>query len=455
MRERIPHDVLGVCKTLRQHGFESWLVGGAVRDLVMARPVHDWDIATNARWSEVFDIFGDRVKATGVPFGTVTVVTDQRPIEVTTFREDSDYSDGRHPDFVVFSQSIEKDLMRRDFTINAMAYNPIEDVFLDNHGGMEDIQNMIVRAVGDPGKRFQEDALRMLRACRFATVLGFTIEAETLESIKRLCLGVMENVAQERITQELNKMIVGPDPSRGFRLLLSTGLLALLLPELSRCAGVTQNRWHKHDVFGHLMIACDVVDNDLDLRWAAVLHDIGKPLTRTVEGGNIFEEGAVHFYEHEIASEKMALDIMMRMKQPTDLTESVLMLIREHMSKYDRSWSNASVRRLINRVGKERVWSLWKILLADAQALETEPAVEKIKDLADLARRIEDQEMSEAAFKITDLALNGFDVMTMMLLKPGPEVGKVLDWLLEQVLEDPSLNTTERLKELLQKYPER
>ena len=325
-------------------GFDAYLVGGAVRDMLMGKPASDWDVATNATPEQVMSVF-KKVIPTGIEHGTVTVIFQGEHIEVTTFRTEADYSDGRHPDNVEYAATIEEDLSRRDFTMNAIAVNLRDGTVADPFNGRADINKKIIRCVGDPLERFSEDGLRPVRALRFAAQLGFGIERETFEAIPKR-LDVTEKIAAERFHDELLKMLKSPVPSIGLRLMEETGIMKIFLPELLACRGVEQKGFHNFDVLDHLYYSCDGTDrNNPNVRLAALFHDIGKPKVRATG-----KDGVYTFYQHEAASAKIAQKILDRLHFSRQTTTYVCHLIAQHMFFYEPNWTDSAVRRFLVRI---------------------------------------------------------------------------------------------------------
>jgi len=363
---------------------------------------------------------------------------------VTTYRTEGGYSDSRRPDSVDFVSDIREDLRRRDFTMNAMALDPLAGVFLDPHGGENDLERKVVRAIGDPAERFGEDALRMLRAIRFATQLGFTVDPPTLENIARLSQRIAA-VSPERVRDELTKLIQSSNPSYGLRLLNDTGLLLTVLPELAEGIGVQQRGNHRFDVFEHSLRACDAAPADnLSLRLAALLHDIGKP--RALETG---DDGERRFHGHDQVSAEMAEQILRRLRFPNKVIDSVTHLVRHHMFHYTPNWTDAAVRRFIARVGAGHVPELIALRAADGQAVRGEKV--DTRALGEFSLRVQRTIAQQEALTIRDLAVNGRDLMDAGI-PAGPSLGVVLESLLETVLDDPAQNTPERLVEIARRF---
>ncbi len=435
---RIPRVVHEFAVVFRTAGFQCYLVGGAVRDILMARGHTDFDIATDARPEQVIGLFR-RVLPTGIRHGTVTVLFSGTTFEVTTFRTEADYTDGRHPDSVSYSASIEEDLARRDFTINAMAYDFNERRLLDPHNGQLDISRGIIRAIGDPAERFREDGLRPLRACRIAAQLSFTVDMATRAAIPG-ALAILARVSAERLRDELLKILAAPLPSIGFLLMKETGILAVILPELLEGVDVMQGDLHCYDVFTHALHACDAAPREsLPLRLAALLHDVGKPRCRGDDGGR------PTFYGHETLSARMCEDILTRLKLPNAVVHGVAHLVSHHMFNYNDEWSDAAVRRLIARVGEDRIPDLMALRRADQVGMCSENAAMFPEGLARFAERVAAVQGAARAFTVGQLAVNGKDIMARLGIPPGPRVGTLSNELLQAVLDDPSQNEKEKL----------
>jgi len=437
--------LLEVLRTLRDAGHEAWVVGGAVRDLLLGREVHEWDLACSARAEQVVRLF-PRVIATGLQHGTVTVLHERLPVEVTTYRGAGAYAGGQ-PREVESVGTIEEDLVHRDLTINALAWDPLGGRFLDPTGGVEDLRCKRVRAAGDPTARFDEDPLRTLRAVRFASVLGFRLERSTRRAIPPF-LPRFAAVAVERVRNELEKMLVGPHPRYGIELMRRTGLLAHVVPELLEGFGMRQNRWHRYDVYHHALRSLDAAPPRLAVRLAALLHDVDKPRCAAPSPK---EPGAHTFYNHEVSGAERAKEILLRLRFPTRLAEEVALLVREHQFVYTDDWSDGAVRRMLARVGRERIDDLLAVREADVRGRGryVEEGLENVRALRERVRRLEEKEL---ALDVKDLALGGREVMEALGEGPSPRIGAAMRWLLGQVLENPSVNTPEGLRALLQRW---
>ncbi|MCX7656798.1 MAG: CCA tRNA nucleotidyltransferase [Treponemataceae bacterium] len=436
---RVPYQLTEVAMILQQHGFKAYLVGGAVRDLVRGVPAKDWDIATDARPETVLRLFR-RVIPTGIKHGTVTIHHKGLEIETTTFRIEAGYSDGRHPDTVQYVPTIEEDLSRRDFTMNAMAYQLPRGPLVDPFKGQDDIQRKLIRCVGDPLKRFSEDGLRPLRAVRFAAQLEYRIDEATLAAIPQT-LSITGGVAKERIREELDRILASRQPSIAFRLMEHTGLLSLLFPELSQCRGIEQRGFHRFDVLDHSLLACDVAPSHKPVvRMAALLHDIGKPLVRQKD-----PEGTWTFYQHEQESVRLTRQMLVGLRYPNAFIDAVCHLINHHMFYYESSWTDAAVRRLIARLGAEHIEDMLDLRRSDAWATTgIEPPPEYNRELQE---RIEHILRHNSALTLKDLAINGEDLASLGIPR-GPLMGRILKELLQTVLDDPAENTKERLSRI-------
>jgi tRNA nucleotidyltransferase (CCA-adding enzyme) len=432
-----PEPALAALERLRAGGHQAYLVGGALRDVLLGRPGDELlDVATDRRPEEVMALF-PRIEPIGLAHGTVLVMLDGLGFECTTFRREGAYADARHPDDVEFTTDLRADLARRDFTVNALAYDPLSGVLVDHHGGLADLELRRLRAVGVPLARFREDALRPVRAARFVATLEFELDPATRAALG----GVVDRarlVAPERVRVELEKLMAARRPSMGFELLREAGLLELWMPELTRCYGVPQNRWHAHDVYTHSLESCDhAPPGKAVVRWAALLHDIGKPDTRVERRG----DGT--FYGHELAGAELAGCLLERLRFPGALRAEIVHLVREHMFDYRSEWSDAAVRRWVRRVGEGAVADLFDLRIADMLGNGLKMGFPA--QLEPLRCRIERVLAGSHALRVGDLAVDGHDVMESLGLGPGPAVGEALEMLLEEVLDQPDRNTRERL----------
>jgi putative nucleotidyltransferase with HDIG domain len=438
----VPRIVHAFATRFSNAGYCLYIVGGAVRDFLLNRLNTDYDFTTDAEPQQVMKLFRS-VIPTGIQHGTVTVLFQGSSFEVTTFRTEAGYTDRRHPDTVHFVRSLAEDLKRRDFTMNALAADAITGSIIDYHKGKEDIEQRIIRAIGDPHKRFSEDALRILRGCRFAAQLGFSIESDTAAAMADLATH-LRYVSGERIRTELLKILESPIPSQGFLALHACGALAVILPELSQGDQVAQKGAHQLDVMHHGIAACDAVPRHRPLvRLAALLHDIGK-----VETKRMADDGEVTFHRHEALSAKMAQNILSRLKFSNDEKSTVINLINNHMFHYTPDWSDGAVRRFVKRVGKHALEDVFMLRLADQMATDHQQRPQQI--LA-LKQRIADVLQESTALSIKDLAINGNDLAALGIPK-GPTMGIILNQLLETVLDDPHQNTVETLSTIAQNF---
>lgn len=429
-----------IINKLETAGFEAYAVGGCVRDSILGRKPDDWDITTSAKPEQVKSLFR-RTVDTGLQHGTVTVMIDKEGFEVTTYRVDGEYEDGRHPKEVTFTASLEEDLKRRDFTINAMAYNTSSGL-VDMFGGLEDIKKKIIRCVGNPLERFTEDALRIMRAVRFSAQLGFEIEKETKAALSVIAPN-LKNVSAERIETELVKLLVSPHPDY-LRTAWETGITKEFLPEFDACMDTEQNTPHhcwsvgEHTLRSLLNVPCDKV-----LRLTMLLHDIGKPKVKTTD-----ENGRDHFKTHGSVGEKMAKEILRRLKFDNDTIRKVSHLVKWH--DYRPENTPKSVRRALNKIGEELFPEYLMVQRADMlaqSAYKRKEKTERIEKLTILYREIIEK---KECISLKTLAVTGSDLIEAGM-KPGKEIGVVLNSLLEMVLENPELNKKETLLNLINK----
>jgi len=428
---------------------ELVIVGGAVRDELLGRAHADWDLATRLLPRVVMaraQAAGMKVIPTGLQHGTVTVILEDRPVEVTTFRSDGDYLDGRRPETVRLGVDLAEDLSRRDFTINAMALPVGGGDLVDPFGGRADLKARVIRAVGDPLRRFAEDGLRPLRACRFAAQLGFEVEAATLAAVPER-LEVARKVAVERVFTELDKLLRGLEPQRGLALLAESGLLDLWLPELRPMVGCGQNRHHAYDVWRHTLEVVRYAPAEPPQRWAALLHDVGKPGARSVGA-----DGEVHFYGHEARSLELAEGIFERLKVSHALRKAALALIRHHGIHPTGAWGDAACRRFLGRLEADGLglesWAAFR--LADLRAKGQDWDIRQAEHAAVMAR-LEILLAARPPLSVRDLALDGAALMRLAGRPGGPWLGDLQKRLLESVLDDPGINTPERMAELVRR----
>lgn len=444
-RHLVPEPVRRICARLHEHGWESWVVGGAMRDTLMGVPPHDWDVATKASPEVVMGMFPKAIP-TGIQHGTVTVVENGGHYEITTYRGEGPYSDGRRPDYVFAVQTIEQDLSRRDFTVNAIAGDPLTGEIRDPWNGLADMRSRLLRAVGDPNARFSEDGLRVMRAARFAAMLGFQLDPATEQAIPRH-LPILARVSVERIFDEISKMLTRSQrPSVGLFIMARTGIVAMLLPELAAGIGMEQGPYHRFDVFEHTAYAVDAAPPKLNVRLAALLHDVGKPRTRSWSP----DKGRWIFYGHSDLGGQIADDWLLRMKTPTELRENVVLLVRQHEFQPSVLEAGSAIRRWLKRIGGGcAAWDLIDLRRADlaAQAQGHVPAM--LVELDAFAAKITEVLTFAPPVDLCTLAISGEDIMRILGEKPGKLVGRVKKELVEMVTDDPSLNTREALEPLV------
>ena len=434
----IPEPVVAICRRLADHGHRAWVVGGCLRDLLLGKAVSDWDVATSALPGEVQRVF-PKVIPTGVQHGTVTVLFGGGQYEVTTLRGEGAYSDGRRPDEVFFVRDLDEDLARRDFTVNAIAYDPLADVLSDPFDGLGDMGRRLIRAVGDAHERFNEDGLRVLRGARFVATLEFELHEATERAIPG-ALGTYRKVSHERVRDEWTKTMKARSPSRAFEVMRRTGILEATFPELLEQVGCEQNKWHAYDVWTHTMKCLDASEGDAAVRIAALLHDVGKPRTRQRSE----ETNDWTFYHHERLGADMADRWLRDYRFSNAERQRIVGMIRNHLICYAPGWGDAAVRRFVKRVGKESLDGLFALARADVVA-KGRPVDDELAAIEELRGRVERVLAEGAALSTRDLAVSGADVMERLGIAPGPRIGEVLRALLERVLEDPSLNERDRL----------
>ena len=430
----LPEKVKYIIEELNKAGFEAYAVGGCVRDSILGRIPNDWDITTNAKPADVKKIF-KRTVDTGLKHGTVTVLISKESFEVTTYRIDGEYEDSRHPKEVSFTSDLKEDLLRRDFTINAMAYNE-KDGLVDVFGGLKDIELKTIRCVGEPHERFSEDALRLLRAIRFASQLGYEIESETYKAIKELS-PTLKNISAERIQAELNKIITSDNPMM-LKTAYETGLTAQFIPELDLCFETAQNNPHHcYSVGDHIMKAVEAIEPDKTLRLTMLLHDIAKPLCKTTG-----EDGIDHFHGHQAKSSEMAVEICRRLKYDNDTTDKVKRFVKFHDERLEKG--TKYMRRAMNRIGEEAFPDIFKVWKADLSAQSDYMREEKMARLSDNISDYEEIKAAGDCVSLKELAVTGRDLIENGV-EPGPKLGEVLNEMLKDVIEEPSHNTKEYL----------
>ena len=429
MKINLPEKVLMIINNLQLHGYEAYAVGGCVRDSILARRPEDWDITTSAKPEEIKKLFR-RTVDTGIEHGTVTVILGKDSYEVTTYRIDGTYEDGRHPTEVRFTDNLKEDLQRRDFTINAMAYN--DDVRLvDVFGGMQDLNHHLIRCVGDPVKRFSEDALRILRAVRFSAQLNFPIEKKTAEAVKEM-VPSLGRISAERIQAELVKLLVSAHPER-IQDACELGITKVILPEWDAMTGVEQNTpHHKYDVAQHTLRAMKNVKRDKVLRLTMLFHDMGKPEAKTTD-----EAGRDHFKGHALISEEIARRVMRRLKFDNDTIRKVTRLVCYHDYRMEATPKN--VRRAMNRIGVELFPYYLAVRLADVKAQSPYRKREKIENIVAVRVLYQKILLEDQCVTLRQLAVSGRDLMDLGM-SPGREMGNMLSELLEYVIDDPERN---------------
>jgi len=438
----VPKDALGLCDKLRASGKRAWIVGGCVRDMLLGREVSDWDLCTDARPDELMRIF-PRAIPTGIEHGTVTVVVAGKHYEVTSLRGEGAYTDGRRPDSVHFVDDITADLARRDFTVNAIAIDPLTAAIIDPFDGQKDLEAKVLRAVGDPRERFSEDGLRVLRAARFVATLELSLDAATEQAIEPT-LDTFRKVSAERVRDEWVKTMKARRPSRAFDVMRRTGILGVTCPELLEGWGMEQNKYHAYDVWRHGMECMDACagagKSDPILRIAALLHDVGKPRSRAHSD----KTNDWTFYDHERIGAEIAEPICTRLRFSNDERARIVDLVRHHLFHYSAEWSDATVRRWIRRVGKDRVQDLYAINEADVRGKGKDCSLD-LAALAGLKAHVEKVLLAGDALSTRDLRVNGRDLMQELGVKPGRLVGELLEALLEAVVSDPAENDRELL----------
>ena len=441
MNINIPENVGYILNTLHNAGYEAYIVGGSVRDALLNKAPKDWDITTNAEPYEVKSLF-NKTFDTGLKHGTVTVRYNHESYEVTTYRVDGIYENHRRPKEVTFTKNLKEDLLRRDFTINAMAYNE-EEGLVDIYGGLLDLKNRVIRAVGDAKTRFDEDALRILRAMRFAAQLSFDIEDETLRAMKDKAY-LLNDISAERIREELTKLLISDNPELLATVGYKLGITGIVLPEFDRMLETTQeNPHHCYDVGTHSLVAVKNIEADAALRWIMLLHDVGKPAVKTMG-----DDGTCHFYRHAEVGTDIAVDVLRRLRFDNDTIKKAKTLIYYHDYNWGNTVSDRVIRRAASRVGKDNMLDLFKVHKADVLAQSDFLRAEKLSLLEGISKRYEELIKEGQAMSLKELAINGSDLIELGF-KPGPEIGEALNSLFEDVLNKPELNTRETLLSML------
>ncbi len=444
-KSKIPIDAIEVLNTLKQNKHESYICGGAVRDLCLGKDPKDYDICTSATPEEIMSIFEPthNVIPIGLKHGTITLIADdfyikdalKIPIEVTTFRSDGKYTDNRRPDSVKFGVSVEEDVLRRDFTINGLLYDG--EKIIDYVGGLKDLKYKEIRCVGVAFNRFSEDKLRVMRAIRFACQLGFKICSQTYNAISFHAKDIV-NISQERVRDELVKILLSDRPSEGIKLLKTTGLLQYILPELEACVDFDQhNKYHNKNIFDHILKVLDSTPCILNLRLAALFHDIAKPYTFTID-----ENKVGHFYGHHKVGADKTREIMKRLKFDNKTIGNVCILVYEHMSKFPKL-REGPVKKLLRRLGEQNVDNLINLQIADIIGSKPPYDFENVISLKNELRRIIE---AKEPISVKQLAVNGYDLIEIGI-EPGKRMGEILNELLQMVMEHPEQNNKEYLLE--------
>ncbi len=438
---KLPKEVIFAINELKKSGFEAYAVGGCVRDFLINKEPKDWDIATSALPEEIQKIFPKNFYEN--KFGTVTVFVDLFQMEITTYRVDQKYSDKRHPDSVKYTKSLKEDLKRRDFTINAMALGA-DGKIIDLFGGQRDLKEKLIRAVGDPEERFKEDALRLMRAVRFASQLDFPIEGETEKIIRKLS-GNIDYISKERIRDELIKIVLSDHPKYGFDLMVKLNILNYVMPETLAGVGVEQNKHHIYDVYEHNTRALQYTADQkysLEVRLSALFHDVAKPQTKRGKGYN------ATFYNHDIVGAKITKKIMKRLKFSNKEIDKISLLVKYHLFYYNvGEVTDSSVRRLVVKVGLENIEDLIKVRFADRIGSGTPKAEPyKLRHFRYMVNKVSKDPVSVKMLKI-----KGDEVIKLLNIKPGPKVGLLLNALLSEVLDDPNRNKKEYLEKKVKK----
>lgn len=443
MKINIPDNANYILDKLNQAGFEAYVVGGCVRDSILGKTPSDWDVTTSAKPEEVKRIFR-RTVDTGIKHGTVTVLLDKESYEVTTYRIDGDYGDGRHPDSVLFTDKLKEDLRRRDFTINAMAYND-RDGLVDIFGGIGDIEKKLIRCVGVPDERFSEDALRMMRAVRFSGQLGYEIDEDTLKAIEAHSSD-LRKISAERIRDEFVKLLISEHPEK-LRIAYRTGLTKVFLPEFDTMMRTKQiHPHHMYDVGEHTIHAVMEIDAEKDLRLAMFFHDIAKPPCLTVD-----KEGITHFHGHPEMGAKMTVDIMRRLRFDNDTIERVSRLVKFHDYGNGMDITKKVTRRAMRKMGKDIFPAFLKIKRADILSQSMYLREEKLAELGHFAGYYEEIIRDEECTGLKELAVNGSDLIAHGM-SPGRELGETLNKLLDRVVDNPKLNEKSKLLELVDQW---
>ena len=434
----IPDYVEFIIDSLEEKGHEAYIVGGSVRDMLLGKRPKDYDITTDAFPEQIeYIFFNFKTINVGKEYGTIIISQEEGDVEVTTFRQDGRYIDGRRPEWVSFSSNIIDDLSRRDFTINAMAYNKKTGI-IDSYNGRGDLGNKIIRTVGNPYERFSEDYLRILRAVRLSTQLNFKIEEETFNAGKKYGLGI-SRVSMERITKELFKILLSKTPSKGIRLLEEIGVLNIIIPEIVPTIGFEQkNPHHRLDLYNHILCVLDNTPPIIQVRLAALFHDIGKPKTLIID-----EDGIGHFYSHDKLGAEMSKKALERFKCSNELIGKVYVLVKEHMNHHV-NFKEKGLKRLIRRVGEDEILNLIDLQKADIKCSNKDASIDHI---IERESKIESILKKEEPYEVNQMNINGKDLIDLGF-KEGELIGEILEYLLEKVMEDSELNDREILKSM-------
>ena len=442
MEMEIPNYVKSIMGKLEAYGYETYIVGGAIRNILLNKKPKDYDISTSATPDEIEEVFSDyKTIGIGKKFGTIVVSQREGDVEITTFRKEGNYIDGRRPEWISFSNNIIEDLSRRDFTINAMAYN-VETGLVDPFGGKEDLEKRLIKTVGNAEERFQEDYLRILRAVRFSTEYKFSIEENTFKAGKKYAYNII-NVSEERIREEFFKILLSDTPSNGIIILEKIGILDIILTELVDTIGFDQkNPHHEKELYEHILCVLDNVEPILNLRLAALFHDIGKVHTQVFD-----KEGIAHYYNHDKIGAKMVEDILKKFKVSNELIGKTTILILEHMNHHNE-FSEKGLKRLIRKVGEDEIFNLFSLQKADIKCSNKNATIDHIIGREKKVKYILEK---KEAININQLNINGNDLIEIGF-KEGKIIGDILEYLLEKVMEKPELNEKEILKDLAREY---
>lgn len=442
MKIVIPEGAKMVLDQLHTAGYEAYVVGGCVRDALLGRTPDDWDITTSAKPLEVKALF-DHTIDTGLQHGTVTVMIDRVGYEVTTYRVDGEYEDHRRPNKVTFTSSLKEDMQRRDFTINAMAYND-EEGLVDHFEGQQDLEKKVIRCVGNAMDRFNEDALRVMRAMRFGAQLDFAIEEETYEAMK-VQSKYLRDVSAERIRVELTKLLLSDHPDRLISVGCTTGIVDIILPEFQKMlATLQENPYHAYDVGVHCMKTAEYAPKDICMRYSALLHDVGKPNVKTID-----ENGIAHFYQHAKEGAPIAMEIMKRLRFDNDTMKKMRELIYWHDYNWGQHVSAKTVRRAMRKIGPDLIDDLLVLQRCDTLAQSELHKQEKLDLLDKITNLVQVVRAQSQCVTAKELAISGKDLMEIGM-KPGKSMGEMIEWLLDQVVDFPEFNTKEKLFELVE-----